>query len=74
MSVIRTIVRKELLVNLLSLRFLVGLVIVLVMMGLVGYVLTEDYAARYQTYLADVQAHRQALEQEIGRASCRERV
>ena len=63
MSVIRTIVRKELLVNLLSLRFLVGLVIVLLMMGLVGYVLTEDYAARHQAYLADAQAHRQALEQ-----------
>ena len=57
------IVRKELLVNLLSLRFAIGLVVVTVMMGLVGYILTEDYAARNQTYLSLVQEHRKALEQ-----------
>jgi len=57
------IVRKELLVNLLSLRFTIGLVVVVLMMGLVGYVLVEDYAARQQTYLADVERHRNQLEQ-----------
>jgi ABC-type transport system involved in multi-copper enzyme maturation permease subunit len=60
---IRHIIRKELLVNLLSLRFAIGLVVVLLLMGLVGYILTEDYAVRNQTYLADVQEHRTALEQ-----------
>lgn len=57
------ITQKELLVNLLSLRFLIGLVVVVLLMGLVGYVLVEDYAARQQTYLADVERHRNQLEQ-----------
>jgi len=57
------IIRKELLVNLLSLRFLIGLVVVVSMMGPVGYVLVEDYAARQQTYLSDVQRHKTQLEQ-----------
>jgi ABC-type transport system involved in multi-copper enzyme maturation permease subunit len=57
------IVRKELLVNLQSLRFLVGLVVSVLMMGIVGYVLVEDYAARMQKYTADVQEHRDALAQ-----------
>jgi ABC-type transport system involved in multi-copper enzyme maturation permease subunit len=60
---IRHIVRKELLVNLLSLRFVIGLVVAVLMMGLVGYILTEDYAARNQTYLSDVQEHQRAVEQ-----------
>ena len=57
------VVRKELLVNLLSLRFLIGLIVSATMMGLVGYVLVEDYAARMQKYIADVQEHREALAQ-----------
>ena len=57
------IVRKELLVNLLSMRFLVGFVVSALMMGIVGYVLVEDYAARVQKYIADVQEHREALAQ-----------
>ena len=57
------ITQKELLVNLLSLRFSIGLVVVALMMGIVGYILTEDYAARHQTYLSDVQRHRKDLEQ-----------
>jgi ABC-type transport system involved in multi-copper enzyme maturation permease subunit len=60
---IRQIILKELLVNLLSLRFAVGLVVAVLMMGLVGYVLMKDYAARHQTYLSDVQRHRDALKQ-----------
>ncbi len=57
------IVRKELLVNLLSMRFLAGFIVSALMMGIVGYVLVEDYAARVQKYLADVQEHREALAQ-----------
>ena len=57
------ITRKELLVNLQSLRFLIGLVVSALMMGIVGYVLVEDYAARVQKYIADVQEHREALAQ-----------
>lgn len=57
------IIRKELLVNILSLRFLIGLVVSAAMMGIVGYVLVEDYAARMQKYIADVQEHREAVAQ-----------
>lgn len=57
------IARKELLVNLLSLRFAIGLMIAAGMMGIVGYVLLQDYVARQQTYLADVQRHQEELEQ-----------
>jgi ABC-type transport system involved in multi-copper enzyme maturation permease subunit len=57
------IIRKELLVNLLSLRFLIGLVVVVVVMGIVGYVLVEDYAGRHQIYVSDVQEHQQNLRQ-----------
>lgn len=60
---IRHLIRKELLINLLSLRFALGLVIVALMIGLVGYILMEDYVARHQTYLSDVQRHREALRQ-----------
>ena len=58
---IREIVRKELLVNLLSLRFMIGLVVAMLLMGLVGYVLMADYSARYQTYLGDLQRHQNEL-------------
>ena len=57
------IIRKELLVNLLSLRFIIGLVVVILMMGIVGYILTEDYALRHQNYLSDVQRHQEVLAQ-----------
>ena len=57
------IVRKELLENLLSLRFALGLAVVLAMMGIVGYVLLGDYVSRWQTYIADVQRHREELEE-----------
>ena len=60
---VRYIVRKELLVNLLSMRFALGLVVVALVMGLVGYVLTEDYVGRRQTYLSDVQRHQETLRQ-----------
>ena len=60
---IRQIIRKELLVNILSMRFMAGLVVSALMMGIVGYVLIEDYAARVQKYIADVQEHREALAQ-----------
>jgi ABC-type transport system involved in multi-copper enzyme maturation permease subunit len=60
---IREIVRKELLINLLSLRFVAGLVVSVLMMGLVGYVLVEDFASRQQTYISDVQRHSKQLEQ-----------
>ncbi|RPH35849.1 hypothetical protein EHM92_05470, partial [bacterium] len=56
------ILRKELLVNMLSLRFIIGLVVTTLMMGLVGFVLVEDFAARQQTYLSDVQRHRETLQ------------
>jgi len=56
------IVRKELLVNLLSLRFALGLVITAGMMGIVGYVLLEDYVARRQTYIAEFKRHQEELE------------
>ncbi|HUI64787.1 MAG TPA: hypothetical protein VL126_08090, partial [Bacteroidota bacterium] len=59
----RQIIRKELRINLLSLRFLIGLVVSIVLMGMVGYVLVEDYAARQQAYLSNVQIHRQALQE-----------
>ncbi len=55
------IVRKELLVNLLSLRFLIGMVVCVLTMGLVGYALVQDFVARQQTYLSDVDQHRQEL-------------
>jgi ABC-type transport system involved in multi-copper enzyme maturation permease subunit len=55
------IVKKELLVNLQSLRFLIGLVVSALMMGIVGYVLVQDYAVRMQKYIADVQEHREAF-------------
>ena len=54
---IARIVRKELLVNLLSLRFIIGLIVTTLMMGLVGFVLVQDYAGRRQAYLGDVQRH-----------------
>jgi ABC-type transport system involved in multi-copper enzyme maturation permease subunit len=57
------ILRKELLANLLSLRFALGLALSAAMMGIAGYVLLEDYAARHQTYLAAVQEHQEALQQ-----------
>ena len=60
---IRHIIRKELLVNLLSLRFAIGLAVAVLMMGLVGYVLIEDYAFRQQTYISDVERHEKELEQ-----------
>ncbi len=60
---IRYIIRKEFLANLLSARFALGLVVAVLMMGLVGYILTEDYIVRHQNYLSDVQRHREALKQ-----------
>ncbi|MGA2624169.1 MAG: ABC transporter permease subunit [Bacteroidota bacterium] len=57
------IIRKELLVNILSLRFLIGFLIVVLMMGLVGFVLVKDYTARRDTYLSDVERHREGLKQ-----------
>ena len=57
------IARKELMENLLSLRFALGLVMVLAMMGIVGYVLLGNYVSRWQTYIADGQRHREELEQ-----------
>ncbi len=57
------IARKELLVNLLSLRFLIGCIVAIALMGLVGFVLVQEYAIRQQTYLADVQRHTQELNQ-----------
>lgn len=57
------IVRKELLVNLQSLRFIVGLVVSVLMMGLVGYVVVEEYAFRQQTYISDLERHKKELEQ-----------
>lgn len=60
---IRQVIRKELLVNLLSLRFAVGFVVCVALMGLIGYVLIEDYASRQQTYLSDTQLHAAALKQ-----------
>ncbi len=60
---IRQIIRKELLANLLSLRFLIGLLIAVVMMGVVGFVLSEEYAARRQAYLGDLQRHANDLKQ-----------
>ncbi len=58
-----SITRKELLINLLSLRFVAGLVVSILMMGLVGYVLVEDFVSRQQTYISDVQRHSNLLEQ-----------
>jgi ABC-type transport system involved in multi-copper enzyme maturation permease subunit len=55
------VARKECLSNLLSLRFLVGLIVSAVMMGTVGYVLVEDYAVRLRNYDADVARHARAL-------------
>ncbi len=57
------IIRKELLVNLISLRFAVGLVVCVLLMGLVGYVLVEEYASRRQTYISDSRLHAEALRQ-----------
>jgi len=57
------IVRKELLVNLFSLRFWIGLVVIILVMGLVGYILVEEYADKQQTYLSNVEQHRQMLDQ-----------
>ena len=62
-TMIREIIRKELLINLLSLRFAAGLVVSILMMGLVGYVLVEDFVSRQQTYISDVQRHNKELEQ-----------
>jgi ABC-type transport system involved in multi-copper enzyme maturation permease subunit len=58
---IKEIIRKELLVNIFSYRFLIGLVVVMVMMGIVGYVLVEDYVFRNQTYISNVQRHADQL-------------
>jgi ABC-type transport system involved in multi-copper enzyme maturation permease subunit len=60
---IRQIARKELLVNLLSLRFLISTVVTVLLMGIVGFVLVGDYSARHQAYLADIQQHRTELQQ-----------
>jgi ABC-type transport system involved in multi-copper enzyme maturation permease subunit len=57
------IVRKELLVNVLSVRFMIGLVMTTVLMGLVGYVLTEEFIVRRQTYLSDIERHHWELSQ-----------
>ena len=56
------LVRKELLLNLLSLRFAVGTAIVVVLMAVVGYPLVEEYGDRHQTYISDVARHRELLE------------
>ncbi len=58
---IKEIIRKELLVNIFSYRFLIGFIVVTVMMGIVGYVLVEDYAYRKQTYISKVQSHAEQL-------------
>ena len=58
---IKDIIRKELLVNIFSYRFLIGLVVVIVMMGIVGYVLVEDYVFRNQTHISNVQQHTDQL-------------
>jgi ABC-type transport system involved in multi-copper enzyme maturation permease subunit len=60
---IRQIIRKELLVNLLSLRFAVGLAVCVALMGLIGYVLIEEFASRQQTYLSDTRLHAAGLRQ-----------
>ena len=62
MTGILDIIRKELLINLLSLRFIIGLVVVMLLIGLVGYVLTLDYASRRQAYIAAAEQHSRALE------------
>ncbi len=56
------ILRKELLVNMVSLRFIIGLIVTTVMMGLVGFVLVQDYASRRQAYLGDIQRHADELD------------
>jgi len=55
------IIQKELLVNILSLRFMIGLLVVILMMGLIGYVLAEDYTFRQQTYISNLLRHQEAL-------------
>ena len=55
------IARKEILLNLLSLRFALGTAVAVCMMGIVGHVLVEDFAPRQQAYIADVQRHEEAL-------------
>lgn len=61
MGLVGTIVRKELLVNLLSLRFVIGLVVTAVLFGVVGIVLVDDFSARQQNYLSDVERHEKML-------------
>jgi len=55
------IARKEVLLNLLGLRFALGTAICVAMMGVVGYVQLGEYTARQQAYIADVQNHESEL-------------
>ncbi len=55
------IIRKELLVNLISLRFMVGTVVCVLLMGLVGYILMDEFASRQQKYISDTRLHAEAL-------------
>lgn len=60
---IRLIIRKELLVNIHSLRFIIGLAVTATLVGLIGYILAEDYSFRYQNYISNVENSQKDLQQ-----------
>jgi hypothetical protein len=55
------IARRELLHNLLSLRFALGTALVVLLMGVIGYVLLIDFEVRQQAHLSAVEQHRESL-------------
>ena len=56
------LVRKELLINLLSLRFALGTAIVVILVAVVAYPLVEEYANRQQIYISEMKRSRKELE------------
>ena len=58
---ILTIARKEFLANLMTLRFSYALAFCIVLMGLIAYVLTEDYTKRLDAYRAELIKEEQEL-------------
>ena len=55
------IARKEIIHNVLGMRFALGTLLSVSLMGVVGYVLLVEFSARQQDYIAAVQRHEESL-------------
>ena len=54
---LKTIIYREFLANVITFRFLIGLIICICLVGANAYVLTRSYEDRLQSYQLAVQAH-----------------